>query len=568
MSRKSLLLLLIGMIIVVPFIYFYSMRVAYLTILPFVPSGDDIAAHVYYTYQVFHDPMAGLPKLRDGRLAVPGPYPNIIHYLMSLILLFSDEPIMVAKAYGMFSFFFVITGIFLYTFIIWFNLRDKFLTLLTPILMTLLSPRAIQTLGDGSIFELFTIYIVSPLIILLNDRLFLAGFLIGLSSLNYFGIFEVILITSPFVVINFLKREKHQFIRFILGIVCGGNIFLFRFFYHILYGVVLALFLPQIPPSTPLRSSSLLPFDRYGSYMFLSNANSWIFYFALLLGVGNLLLTSYLRIKKHVLDPREKTSLLFTISWLSLIFFTFLPLLEKVSIGSSMQERILRISSQLSILPIISFTYLFRRVLQLSFLSRLISFKVIVGRGEHNKTYKFKFHKNRIIILFTSLIVLMLSFFTTPSLYAILLSNPGGLIRIDSEEYTMLQQIKGMVLKDERNIVIVAPNQVASWVLPLLTDFKRNISVVFITMTLPDNTSPWYTKYFEIYLGLTEKNEVLLKKYNVKYIVAIPPKKDQWYNDNNRKFSLYLWNEDFSEIAELVYSLQYNSGGVKVWKMR
>jgi len=85
---------------------------------------------------------------------------------------------------------------------------------------------------------------------------------------------------------------------------------------------------------------------------------------------------------------------------------------------------------------------------------------------------------------------------------------------------------------------------------------------------LPDNASPWYAKYFEIYLGLTEKNEVLLKKYNVKYIVAIPPKKDQWYNDNNRKFSLYLWNEDFSEIAELVYSLQYDSGGVKVWKMR
>lgn len=562
-------LLIVGVVIVVLFIYFYSMRVAHLTILPFVPSGDDIAAHIYYTYRVSYDPLAGLPRQFDNRLIVPGPYPNVIHYFMSLVFLFSDDLLTVAKAYGAFSFCFMVIGILLYNFIIWFKLKDKVLTLSTPILMTLLSSRVIQTLGDGSIMELFTIYIIAPLILLLDDKFFFTGFMIGLSSLNYFGIFEVILITSPFILVKFFeKRGIHSFLRFIVGVVVGGNIFLFRLLYHTFYRTLLALFFQHITPATPLAFSPVLRFNQYGSYMFLSNMNSWILYFTLLFTLGNFLLISYLKKRNHVLDSREKASLLFTFSWASLILFTFLPLLEKVAIGVFMQTRILRISSQLSTLPIISFVYLFKRTLRLSFPGMTIGFKVIVTKSGLDKTHKFRFSKDTTIafiaFLILSSIIIAFSFFTNPSFYAVILSKPGGLIRISSEEYILLQHIKDSILKDERNITIVAPAQVASWTLPLFTDFKKNVSVIFIGP--PPDIKNLSSRHVEIYLGLTKNDEVLLKKYNVKYILVMMPKLNQWYDDENKKFATYLWEKDFSGIAELVYNLQHR--GIKIWKIR
>jgi len=67
--------------LVIPFYIPYACKVASLTIEHYVPSGDDIAAHVYYTLLAYHKPSYIVPKIVNGSMISPAAYPNMVeHY--------------------------------------------------------------------------------------------------------------------------------------------------------------------------------------------------------------------------------------------------------------------------------------------------------------------------------------------------------------------------------------------------------------------------------------------------------------------------------------------------------
>jgi len=381
-ARKYALFFMI-IALTMPFYIPYLYRVASLTIEPYVPSGDDVAAHVYYTLLAPHRPDYVIPKIVDGNVISPGEYPNIIHYVFSLACFFSFKPLELAKMYGLFSFFILCLGILLYAGIIRITLGSLHLSLMSCVFFTLLSPRVIQTLGDGSIMELFVVFILIPLAILclIRGKIFLAGVIMGLSSLNYLGMVEAALMLLPFTILKI--RNSRSWLNLILGIIVGGNIFLFNLINNTLIRALLALYIPEISPSTPLTGSTLLKFSHYGEYMFLSNKNSWILYaclFLLSLGVILYIVLNYRKrvIKRTINYERCGICLAYILSWVMLLAFTFFPPLSRLSIGWAIQTRILRIASMMSTLPIVASLSLLEGFLQTFFLK----VKMVVKVGE------------------------------------------------------------------------------------------------------------------------------------------------------------------------------------------
>jgi len=151
----------------------------------------------------------------------------------------------------------------------------------------------------------------------------------------------------------------------------------------------------------------------------------------------------------------------------------------------------------------------------------------------------------------------------------VLLSKPGGLIRLDEESYTGLMHFKTTFLRYETNVNIIAATQVASWALPILTDFNNNIQVTSMsTITNTSGLPKWASRVVEIYNGIIYLNATMLKKYNVKYIVAMLPRNNQWYDSSSRDFALKLWKMDFSSIANLIYEETDNCMScIKIWRL-
>jgi|GEM_PF-5192428 len=570
--RKKLILFLVSLALVIPFYIPYACRVTSLTIEPYVPSGDDIAAHVYYTLLASQKPSYVIPKIVNGSIISPGAYPNIIHYVFSLARFFSAEPLDIAKIYGLFSFFILCFGVLLYVRLLQFTLGSLHLSLTSLILFTLLSPRVIQTLGDGSIMELFVVFILVPLAILclIRGKVFFAGVMMGLSSLNYLGMIETILILLPFIVLRMRNWSLRSWLNLILGVIVGGNIFLFNAINNTLIRVLLALYIPKITPSTPLTGSKLLEVSQYGLYMFLSDKNSWILYaclFLLSLGVASYIILSYRRQKMkegiNVNYERCNICLAYILSWVLLLAFTMLPLLSWLDLGFAIQTRILRIISMLSILPIVASLALLEEFLQ-AFLPRVRMTVKVCGR-------KIVALRENLPIILTSLILMLLLLLTTePNLYQVLLSKPSGLIRLNEESYASLVYFKDAFLRHEINVSIIAPTQVASWALPILTDFDNNVQVILMSKVVNASGLPeWMLKRLEIYQGIIHLNATILKKHNIKYIVAMLPYPDQWYDPNHKDFALKLWKTDFNNIANLIYGKTENcTSCIKVWKLK
>ena len=566
--RRELILVLLCLALIIPFYIPYAYRVVSLTIEPYVSSGDDIAAHIYYTLFAYHKPDYIVPKIVNGSIISPGEYPNIIHYVFSLIRFFSAEPLNIAKIYGLFSFFVLCIGVLLYVRLLQFTLGSLHLSLTSLILFTLLSPRVIQTLGDGSIMELFVVFILVPLAILylIKDRVFLAGVMIGLSTLNYLGIIEAILISFPFIILKI--RNLKSWLNLILGIAAGGNIFLFNFINNTLIRALLALYIPGITPSTPLTGSTLLKFSRYGSYMFLSDKNSWILYTCLLLlslGIAAYVVLNYKKqtIKGAINYERCNFCLAYILIWIMLLSFTTLPILSQLQIGFAAQTRILRVTSMLSTLPIVASLALLEEFLQ-AFFPRIRVTAKVCGRKIAS------LRKNLPIILMSLILVLSLLLMTEPNLHQVLLSKPRGLIRLNEESYTNLVYFKHAFLRYEINVSIIAPTQVASWALPILTDFDNNVQVILMSKFVNASGLPeWMLKRLEIYQGIIHLNATILKKHNIKYIVAMLPYPDQWYDPNHKDFALKLWKTDFRNIANLMYGKTENcTSCIKVWKLK
>jgi hypothetical protein len=557
------ILLVLVILFYVPYLY----RVASLTIEPYVPSGDDVAAHVYYTLLAYHKPNYVIPRIVNNDVISPGEYPNLIHYVFSLACLFSLKPLEVAKIYGLFSFLILCFGVLLYMRVLQLTLGSLHLSLMSCIFFTLLSPRVIQTLGDGSIMELFVVFILIPLAIfcLIRGKVFLAGVIMGLSSLNYLGMVEAALVLFPFIILK--VRNPRSWLNLILGIIVGGNVFLFNAINNTLIRALLALYIPEISPSIPLTGSTLLKFSRYGEYMFLSNRNSWILYTCLLLsslGIMLYIALNYRRgiVKRTINYERCGACLAYILSWVMLLAFTLFPLLSRLSIGFEIQTRILRIASMMSTLPIVASSSLLEEFLQTFFPKVKMVIKVCEKRI-------ISLREKSLIVLICLALLLSLLLATSPNLYRVLLSKPGGLIRLDEESYTSLMHFKNTFLQHETNVNITAATQVASWALPILTDFDNNIRVILMsTITNTSGLPRWALTTVEIYNGIMHLNATILKKYNIKYIVAMLPRENQWYDPRSKDFALKLWKTDFSSIADLIYEKTDNcTSCIKIWRL-
>jgi len=243
-----------------------------------------------------------------------------------------------------------------------------------------------------------------------------------------------------------------------------------------------------------------------------------------------------------------------------LLAFTMLPLLSQLSLGFAMQTRILRIASMMSALPIVASLSLLEGFLQ-TFFPKV---KMIVKVGK-KKTVSFQ--EASILMCLALLLPLLLA--TDPNLYQVLLSKPGGLIRLGEESYISLMYFKATFLQHETNVSIIAAAQVASWALPIFTDFDNNIQVILMsTITNTSSLPKWMLTRVEIYDGIIRLNATVLKKYNIKYIVAILPRSSQWYDSRAKDFALKLWKTDFSSIANLIYEKTDNcTRCIKIWKI-
>jgi hypothetical protein len=415
--------------------------------------------------------------------------------------------------------------------------------------------------------ELFVVFILIPLAILclIRGKVFLAGVIMGLSSLNYLGMVEAALVLFPFIILK--VRNPRSWLNLILGIIIGGNVFLFNAINNTLIRTLLALYIPEISPSTPLTGSTLLKFSRYGEYMFLSNRNSWILYTCLLLSFLGIMLyvaLNYRRgiVKRTINYERCGACLAYILSWVMLLAFTLSPLLSRLSIGFEIQTRILRIASMMSTLPIVASSSLLEEFLQTFFPKVKMVVKVCEKRI-------ISLREKSLIVLICLALLLSLLLATSPNLYQVLLSKPGGLIRLDEESYTSLMHFKNTFLQHETNINITATAQTASWALPILTDFDNNIQVILMsTITNASGLPKWMLTTVEIYNGIMHLNATILKKYNIKYIVAMLPRENQWYNPRSKDFALKLWKMDFSSIANLIYEEKDNcTSCIKIWRL-
>jgi len=504
-----------------------------LTLANPVPSGDDPAIHVYIALRVAEDPLSILRLRVYNYTTIPLQYPNIIHALMALLYLIMNNILYLIEFVKIFGFTTILIGIILYSYIIYelakpFNLRQRAeLALAYVALASLLSLGVLRTLSDGGIMELFAVLVLLPLtiIMLIKERYFAAGIALGLSSLSTLGFIQTTTAALPWIFI-LITRQPRAILQILAGTVVGGNIFLARDAYKLAAYALSLLSTPSFTEDGNL-APAISPLDALATY-----------------GIANIFLVSLLIYITTLLCCWRQYSqqmLLAATTWIahgSLIFI--LPGI--LHYPPDALWRFIRVNMYLASITITLSTYIAARGLAQR--RRQIEGIALLGA----------------ILLTFLLLVPLLRFFTAPT---------SELLRINDAELQAYLAIRDWLLEHGRqNSTILAISQVSTWAAAILTIPQKGINVflvatpdVYSTYSPDDPNRAVGLKFYE---AVINQDIDTLREYNVQFILVEKPKEGQWYYVNIKNFAEYLWNENLTKIATIIY----HQGHIKLWQLK
>jgi len=563
-------------VIIATLTYFTIFKVVdkayYLTLAHPVPSGDDVATHIYLALKLVEDPSNIVFVKRFNYTSVTLHYPNIVHVFMALLYALTKDLLLLVSFIKLYSFSLITLGFFLYSYVIYkcTDLSNKgyriAITFAFLALASILSRGVLSTLSDGSIMELTVILILVPLSLLafLNNKYYLAGITIGLASLNILGFAEIIAILLPWLIFLLLGRQLRHFAKLLIGVLIGGNFFLARIMYKLIFSF---LNIGSVSVK-PIEQISIAPnpmnviSDIYGNIL--------LFYLYLsVFGLTVLILVVFKR--------RFRRELFIASSWIFhtlLMFLTpyLVPMVAHSAISGSVIYRFARINLFLASLTItMSFHMIFMPLLR----SKSKIFISVLNKTE--PTYIASIRTNELglyLLVFILILMCILSVSISPVLYESI-NQKKGLIRINNEQLKVYLRLRSMFLNSNlSNVIILDLNQVGAWLRTFLTIPERKIEVFLIAP--PDV----YMRYspddpnrivgLTLYNALMKMNLSLLKKFNTAYIAVELPNKKQWYHISTKTLAYELWSKDFRPIANLVFEYYSKSSGkgLRLWKLK
>jgi len=505
-----------------------------LTLANPVPSGDDPAVHVYMALRVAEDPLSIFRLRVYNYTTIPLQYPNLIHVSMALLYIVTYNVLYLIEFVKIFDFITVLIGITLYSYIIYelakpLDLRQRAeLTLAYVALASLLSPGVLHTLSDGSLMELFAVLILLPLVVILliKERYLAAGIALGLSSLSTFGFIQTTAAATPWIFSLIIKRPK-AVLQILAGTAAGGNIFLARDTYKLTVYALSILSKPSLTEGN--LSPAIFPLGALATY-----------------GIANIFLVSLSIYATTLLCCWRQYSqqmLLAATIWTthdSLI--VILP--GVLHYPQDALWRFIRVNLYLASITITLSTYV--AVRGLAQRRRQIDVEGLALLGA--------------ILLTFLLLVHLLHFFTAPT---------GKLLRINDTELQAYLAIRDWLLEHgSQNSTILAISQVSTWAAAILTIPQKGINVflvatpdIYSTYSPDDPNRAVGLKFYE---ALVNQDINTLKKYNVQFILIEKPKEGQWYYENIKNFAEYLWKENLTRIATIIYYQEY----IKLWQLK
>lgn len=570
--RKKILFQLI-FIIIISWTFFKTMILhAYnLTINAIVPSGDDIYVHAYYSLKVIHDSYSPFHYRILNETIIPTQYPNIIHYILSPLYLFTLDPLFLIKGYSVLEFATMIIGAILYTLLINYILAKKTLqTIILSSLIPLFSYWMLQTLAAGSVMYLLDVLVLLPLtaLLLVSKKFLFAGLTFGLSCLNWLGFLIIGLLIFTWFLTELLsvlmsKNTKNaklifnSFVQLFLGLSIGGNAFIIRFMAHFLEAFPDVLFesstLSVKAPAYHFRPA--LTFDKFSSYLYIKN--DYFLFVIISLAFVVILISSLIRKLK---SSSDKIMVWLNIFWIVLLITNILLINLRVPNVFEIQIRCLRTLSLLTVIPIVSFISIITYVCRVqTFSARFSCLKM--GRYKH-------LLQESLCDLLIALIVIMLMSSQFFNFFTKLEKGPDGLFRANEEELREILLFRERFVKMNENIMILGIKQVGSFLPPLLSIPSKNITVFLLTppalLMRLDPEDP-ERKFSEILVeGLLINESQILSSYNVKYLVLNSPKEKQFYWEEVLKFNKELWDMDFSALGEVIYE----TDKLKIWEFK
>jgi len=504
-----------------------------LTLANPVPSGDDPAIHIYIALKVVEDPLSIVQLRVYNYTTIPLQYPNLIHVAMALLYVFTGNILDLVEFIKIFSFISIVLGIVLYTYIIYMlakpldSSKKAELTMAYVALASLLSFGIFQTLSDGSIMELFAVLVTLPLTVtlLLKEKYFAAGAVLGLSSLSTLGFIQTMAAALPWVFSFIVNRRLKALLQTLAGMLLGGNVFLARDSYKL--AVYLLTTLSSVRSGNP--SPITLPLDALAAYKVAEIFLAYMVIYAISL--------------PRCWQQRSREVLLTMTIWTAHGMLVFI-LPGILHYPSDALWRFVRVNMFLASIAVTLSIYTDARDLTAGGQIRIMGVALLGA------------------ILLTSLF--------TPTQYKPL-GPTNKLLRVD---YTKLQAylaLRDWLLENGKpNSTILAIPQVSSWAAAFLTIPQKNIHV-FLVAT-PDVYStyspddPNRALGLKFYKAVVNRDLDAFKGYTVRYILVEQPKEGQFYYESIKEFADRMWSEDLSKIANVTFYRQ--DVGMKLWQLR
>jgi hypothetical protein len=201
MSTKVKIWGYLKVITIIAVIALYVYHTSRLTLYPVIPSGDDMIFHIY----------ACIYKDFTTYLFPDSQYPNFVHVICHITT--GQNILHAILFFKLFNFIVTLLPILL----LLNELRRTAPRYAIPLALAiwLYGIRYLQTLSDGTIFNIFAFAMyISANILLLHRHYFYAGLVSGLALIHYYGIVYVITLIPAVFLIRVARR-------FILGLLIG-----------------------------------------------------------------------------------------------------------------------------------------------------------------------------------------------------------------------------------------------------------------------------------------------------------------------------------------------------------
>lgn len=428
-SKISILSILISVALFMISVYSYERAVYSRTIEYLVPSGDDIAYHSFLIRMFKENIFIFTGEISNAE----NQYPSLFHVILGVLSIASGRSaFFIPKLLGIFLFIVVIVGLALWLLLFKRLWNSWSLAVLTLSLLLVLSPRLLQTVGDGSYPHVLTVFTILPLTILLihTQHIFLGGMMLGLAaSTSYAGFIVLLTYVAPLLVVVLVRsRSARSILLLTAGSITGGLLFVYR---------VVMFLIPLLLAKKPLTGQDVVfsPFV-YGWYMFPNN--EWFFYMVIIVAATIIVATLTLKADlNHI--------------WIPASYFSLLALASGLQIG---QERVLRDIAWISSLIIGEFSYQIMMCLT-KHIDKAVALLIVIA------------------VLFLPLITVFQG--GIQDAY-----NPE-LIRLDEQRLSTYIFLKNYLLENNfHNVTIYSVAQVSSWAPFYITDWSRNISQFYL----------------------------------------------------------------------------------------